>query len=307
MDIRQLNYFVTVADYGNYSTASQKLFISQPALSKAIKNMEDELGFTFFYTYQRKQHLTDAGRAFYNNALHVIREYEHLMEMTYDEAGIDKGVINISLSEAVSAAVFSVIYKKFKARYPLVEFSVQEKSVAEIKEDVLQKKTDAAIMDLGQIRKDELSLFETYELAAGDLCVIISAEDPRSSLEYFSQAELDESDIITYEGSDVSSAKLLTYLRSIDIRPHIVSSGRSWHYVFELVNAGIGISLAPYYIYKKIAEPGIKALPLEEKIGSRTIGLVFKRDNQKSRACSNLTEMISGKDINEELTSLLCF
>ena len=51
MDVKQLNYFVQIAKYGSYSLASQKLYISQPALSKVIKNMEEEMGFTFFYTY----------------------------------------------------------------------------------------------------------------------------------------------------------------------------------------------------------------------------------------------------------------
>ena len=50
MDVKQLNYFVQIAKYGSYSLASQKLYISQPALSKVIKNMEEEMGFTFFYT-----------------------------------------------------------------------------------------------------------------------------------------------------------------------------------------------------------------------------------------------------------------
>ena len=76
MDIRQLHYFIQVADCGNYSKASQKLFISQPALSKTIKNMEEEMGFTFFYTHQRKQHLTDAGQAFYDKkGLNMIRRF----------------------------------------------------------------------------------------------------------------------------------------------------------------------------------------------------------------------------------------
>lgn len=52
MDIRQLAYFVQIAECGSYSLASQKLYITQPALSKVIKNMEEEMGFPFFYTYQ---------------------------------------------------------------------------------------------------------------------------------------------------------------------------------------------------------------------------------------------------------------
>lgn len=80
MDVKQLNYFVQIAKYGSYSLASQKLYISQPALSKVIKNMEEEMGFTFFYTYQRKQKLTDAGQAFYEKAVRLIENYNDLIQ-----------------------------------------------------------------------------------------------------------------------------------------------------------------------------------------------------------------------------------
>ena len=101
MDIHQLYYFVQVAECGSYSVAAQKLFVSQPALSKAVKRLEEELGFTVFYTYQKKQWLTDAGQVFYEKAIHLLKEYNDLLEITNDRAAINKGHINIGLcSEA---------------------------------------------------------------------------------------------------------------------------------------------------------------------------------------------------------------
>ena len=60
MDIRELKYFAQIAKDGNFSTAAAKLSISQPALSKVIQKMEDQLGVSLFYTFQRRQKLTDA-------------------------------------------------------------------------------------------------------------------------------------------------------------------------------------------------------------------------------------------------------
>lgn len=79
MDIRELKYFIQVAKDGNYSVAARKLYISQPALSKVIHKLE-EMGFEFFYTFQKRQNLTDLGMAFYEKAVRVVSEYEGLME-----------------------------------------------------------------------------------------------------------------------------------------------------------------------------------------------------------------------------------
>ena len=93
MEIRELKYFVQVAKDGNYSTAAQKLYISQPALSKVIHKLEEEMGFEFFYTFQKRQNLTDFGQAFYEKAVQVISEYDALSETARLEKGIYKGQI----------------------------------------------------------------------------------------------------------------------------------------------------------------------------------------------------------------------
>ena len=62
LDIRELQYFVQVTDLGNYSAAAERLYISQPALSKVVQKLEAELGYDLFYTDQRQQKLTPEGR-----------------------------------------------------------------------------------------------------------------------------------------------------------------------------------------------------------------------------------------------------
>ena len=72
MDIRELKYFTQVAVSANYSAAAEKLYISQPALSKVIQKMERELGVKLFYTEHRQQCLTLEGRQLYDKAAKVI-------------------------------------------------------------------------------------------------------------------------------------------------------------------------------------------------------------------------------------------
>lgn len=64
MDIRELKYFTQVVESASYSIAAEKLYISQPALSKVIQKLEKELGYKLFYTLQRQQRLTEEGTLF---------------------------------------------------------------------------------------------------------------------------------------------------------------------------------------------------------------------------------------------------
>ena len=214
MDIRQLNYFVQVADCGNYSLASQKLFVSQPALSKTIKNMEDELGFTFFYTYQRKQKLTDAGQAFYEKAVKLLKEYDELMQMTYDEAGIDKGHVNIGLSTAAGPALFGHIFPDFREKYPLIEFSLIEKDTNILKDEILRKDIDVAIIDLRHISPDERDLYDIVELVTSDIVIAACVDNPLAKYEAISYSDLDGKNFILYNKSAAASDQMLMDIKN---------------------------------------------------------------------------------------------
>ena len=305
MDIRQLHYFVQVADCGNFSLASQKLFVSQPALSKTIKNMEDELGFTFFYTYQRRPCLTDAGQAFYEKAVNLLKEYDALMEMTYDEAGIDKGHIKIGLSTAAGPALFSHIYPKFSEKYPLINFTLEEKDTNVLKDEILKKDIDVAFIDLKHMHKEEEDLFDIYELVKSDIIVVTSENNPLAKYERIAYTDLDGKDIILYSGGRMNADQMETDIRSSNAKPHVVFSSSQWYLIFELISANIGVVTAPYYIYDKLKAPGITAIPLDDENKTRTIGMITKRDDHKSRACRTFVNFASDCTLYDDMTAKL--
>ena len=97
------------------------------------------MGFTFFYTYQRKQKLTDAGQAFYEKAVRLLDNYNDLIQTTYTEEGIDKGHLRIGLSVAGGGALFSHIVPGFNASYPQITFSILKKRLTFSKRNCLRR------------------------------------------------------------------------------------------------------------------------------------------------------------------------
>ena len=147
MDIRELQYFVQVADLGNYSLAAEQLYISQPALSKVVQKLETELGYDLFYTDRRLQKLTPEGRELYRKSLRVIREFEEIGNLaksaSEQKIGLE-GQIYLGFPPAGGSAYFCELIAGFTRRYPEIRISIKEESSYQIMADI-----DAGMLDVG--------------------------------------------------------------------------------------------------------------------------------------------------------------
>ncbi len=305
MDIRQLNYFVQVADCGSYSLASQKLFISQPALSKAIKNIEDEMGFTFFYTSQRKQKLTDAGQAFYEKAVKLLESYDELIKVTYLEEEIDKGHLSIGLSMAAGPALFTHVFPNFKRQYPQITFSVLEKETSVLKDALLRKEIDLAYIDLNHIREPEdTDNFDVFELIRSELVLAVSVENLMAEMEEIRYDELDGKRLILFDGGKDSSSQVELDMRNMGVKPEIVLSSTQWNFIMDMVASDMGAVICPYYIFSKFKTPKITYVRLNKEMANRDIGIIVKKGEYRTRACMNFLKYATENDAYDDVIHL---
>lgn len=305
MDIRQLQYFVEVADCGSYSLASQKLFVSQPALSKAIKNVEEEIGFSFFYTFQRKQKLTDEGKAFYEKTVKFLESYKDLIDTTYVDANVDKGHINVGLSIMGGPALFLHILPRFKERYPNITISIMERETTILKEELLKKTLDLAFIDLYHLKTPEDSdNFNIFPLVRSDMVVVTSVKNEMAKLHEVQYSELDEKQLILFNAGKGYSGQVENDMKKMGLRPNIVLSSSQWNLIMEMVSADMGVALCPYYIYKRFENPTICSVPLNEEMGKRVIGLIVNKESYRTRACSNFLQYASDVETYAEIKDL---
>ncbi|MNJ54812.1 HTH-type transcriptional regulator CynR [compost metagenome] len=105
MDIRQLQYLIEVARFGSFTMAADALYITQPAISKAIKSMEEELGVVLFDRLGKRVELTDAGRIIAGQAQQIVASFQNLTSELDDLRNLKKGHIRIGLPPMVGAAL----------------------------------------------------------------------------------------------------------------------------------------------------------------------------------------------------------
>ena len=118
MDIQQLIYFVTVAKTGTYMAASRQLYISQPALSKSIKKLENEFDTHLFIQVDKRIALTDTGKLLFDKAEPLIEQYYSILDMMDEAAMQKKGYLKLGVPYGLGRILFDGLIADFSVEYP---------------------------------------------------------------------------------------------------------------------------------------------------------------------------------------------
>lgn len=145
IDLRQLNTFLTVAERGSFSRASEVLFIAQPALSRQIRLLEEALGVEVFLRYGRGVVLTTAGKLLYDRGKAILQDFEQMQSDVTAVSGEVTGQVILGLLPTVSHALVSEVIEDYRRLYPKVTFAVRSAMSGTLQQMVSQHKIDLAI------------------------------------------------------------------------------------------------------------------------------------------------------------------
>lgn len=126
MELRQLRYFLTVAEEQHFTRAAEKLYVSQPALSQQIRQLEQELGVTLLDRADRHVHLTGPGEVFARYARRVFQELDDARIALNELAGLQRGSLVVGVVQTVNACVMPQVLAAFMASYPGITMRVEE-------------------------------------------------------------------------------------------------------------------------------------------------------------------------------------
>lgn len=147
MDIRQLVYFLTIAEEGNISRAAERLHIAQPPLSQQLKRLEEELGIVLMERNTRKMHITDAGQLLQKRAKQIVDLMEKTVKEIRDLKEGLQGTLSIGSISSAGKMLMSVKIQNFHQKYPDVNFHVREGGTPEILELI-----KSGVVEIGIIR-----------------------------------------------------------------------------------------------------------------------------------------------------------
>lgn len=262
LDPRLLRYFVAVAEELNFSRAAERLHISQPPLSYAIKQLEDALQAQLLERTSRRVELTAAGRALYSEALFLLRKNADVQTLIQRiDSGLH-GQIKIGFVGSMLYRRLSEVLKLSQQRYPDIEHVLLELNSAEQIELI-----ERGGLDIGFIHANPVPAGITrLDLIAESFSICVPDSHPLAREPYVDLNELAQDDFIFFSRSFSPSyyETLLSMCLNAGFFPKIKNEARHWLSVASLVSQGIGVSIVPECLSRS-GLSGIRFLPFEHQ------------------------------------------
>ncbi len=192
MELRQLKYFVKVAELLSFSKAAKVLYVTQSTLSQQIKQLEDELDTNLLYRNNHKVELTEAGYAFLEGAKKTLAEAEDSRAKIMDLSLGHSGVLNIGVTYSFGSILTESIMA-FKKEFPEVTLNICYKNVAELMEMVSNGELDFALSFRASEKYENV---ESHILFDNKLSVIVRKEHPLTRKQIVRLADLEEYEMI---------------------------------------------------------------------------------------------------------------
>ncbi len=124
MDVRQLRFFVEIVRHSNFTKAAEQLHIAQPAVSMAIKKLEEELDLVLFNRQEKRISLTAEGEIFLRHAQRILEQVKAAETEMAELHGLEKGEVRVGIPPMLSAYFFPTIIRDFVRRFPNLHLSV---------------------------------------------------------------------------------------------------------------------------------------------------------------------------------------
>lgn len=266
MTLQQLRYIIQVAQSGSISMAAQKLFITQPSLSKAVSDLEKEMGITIFCRNNRGVWLSEEGRQFLAYARQVVEQAD-LLEQRYKENEPVKQVFAISAQHySFVVNAFVALVKEYgREKY---EYSLRESRTYDIIEDVRTRRSELGILFLSKFNREVmLRILQNDELHFEPLFtaqphVFVSRRNPLADKERVTLEELKAYPRLTYEQGIHNSFYFSEELHSTMESPkNIIVSDRAT--LFNLLIGLDGYTISSGILSSDLNGTDIVSVPLE--------------------------------------------
>ncbi|GIN41684.1 LysR family transcriptional regulator [Bacillus obstructivus] len=280
MDIQHLNYFVAVATEGNFTKAAQKLYVSQPSISKMVKNLEDELGVILFDRTGKHAKLTDAGEKILVQAQNIIKSFQNLRSELDDLMQLKTGIIHIGLPPMVGSRFFPKVIQAFHQHYPNITVQLVEDGAKKIERDVGNGTLDLGAVVL-PINEDQ---FHTFSFVNEKLMVVTHPSHPLSKRKQLQLVDLEAEPFILFAKNFALHDRIIMECVRKGFHPNIIYESSQWDFISEMVAANNGVALLPETICKQIGHDRVSRIPLIDPVIPWHLGIIWRKDRYLSFA-----------------------
>lgn len=281
MDIKQISYFMAVAQEGSYSRAAEKLAVSQPTLSMAVKKLEEELGAELFYSFNRRQTLTDRGQRLKEGATRLLEVYQETVE-NVTRADDSSGTVTLGLSPMFGACFFGELLPGFSELYPNINIRMIEADGASKINDLIEKgEVDLAVT----LNTEQAATFASCHFSTQRNVVLVHKRHPLADARSLSVADLRNESFAIFSQDFILHRQIVSACHAAGFRPKFALLSTQWDFMVALVAQNRAVSILPKPVMDRHPDPNVRCVPLTGSVKYWDMVLAWNRQKYMTKAC----------------------
>jgi len=279
MELRHLRYFIAVAEEQNVTRAAARLHVSQPPLSRQIRDLEEELGVALFDHGAKAVRLTEVGRVFLTEARAVVQRADEAVQTVKAVASGQRGEIHVGYAPSLTVELLPRALRWFQEANPGVRVQLHDLSTQEMLRGLRDGKLHVAL--LIQLSPKVLDGLVFEELLRYPVCVAVNPAHPLARARKVSLEKIAPERLITYTLADYPEyhAWLSDLFAPLKLAPQIAEEHDSATSLIASVEAGRGVALVQQG-FDCLTGPRLKVRPLAPAPPPFVVGVAYReKDN----------------------------
>lgn len=281
MELRHLRYFVAVAEAENVTRAAARLHVSQPALSRQIHDLEEEIGFPLLHRSAKSVRLSEAGKVFLGEARAVLQRAEAAVQAARAVAGGVRGELRVGYAPSLTVQILPQALRTFQNEFPGVRVALHDLTTGEMLAGLRAGKLEVALLVRPTARQLRGLRFD--ELARYPICVAVAPDHPFARRKVIPLTAAAAEPLIVYNRAEYPEyyEQIAALIATVGGKPRIVEEHEGVTGLVAAVEAGRGIALVPACLACMVG-PRLKIIPLHPAPESLIVGAARRTEDQSA-------------------------
>jgi DNA-binding transcriptional LysR family regulator len=285
MDLRSLRAFVEVVRQGGFTRAARTVFATQSTVSKAVKQLEEEIGLPLLDRVGQRSTPTEAGAIVFRRAVRMLAERDDLIREVAELRGLKRGTLRLGLPPVGSNILFAPVFAAYRRRYPGIDIRLIEQGGKSLEDLVI-----AGELDLAAALLPVAEGFAHRDLRREPIDLLVAAGHPLAGRAEVTMAELADQPFILFGEGFSLNPIILDSCRAAGFQPIIATRSSQIDFIVELVASGLGIGFLPRLIAR--ANDGVRRVAIADPAMVWHIAMIWRRDRYLSHAARAWIDLV---------------
>lgn len=289
MDLSQLEIFLSIAEEKSFSRAAEKMLRTQPAISIAIKRLEEELGEPLFDRSSKNGAMTEAGKILLSYAQRMLNLRDEAKESINELRGMFRGRLTIGANESTSLYLLPPLLMEYRKRHPQIKIAVFRNVSEKIPLEVQERNLDFGFLSYDPMHPQ----LQSVEIHRDELVLVVPPKHPLARQKQITVKDLGEEQFVAHNVKTPSRTKIFELFAQNRTPLNICLELATLETIKEFVLLDAGIAILPRLAVEaeinsgKLVEVQVKGMKIE-----KTLRLVYRREQSLSHAAKSFLEIV---------------